>query len=168
MNKNFFSKMNGWNRLFVLLSILWIAYSAYMFRSGTVMATGWMPPEVIALELRKKLYPAGVDLLVPKSDTLVKVKFILDTQKNPGDVTWTLKGGGCVSKTFVIDSTEIETECKFVRSDIELAYKEMELAYYKDARIRYLKSMAKKIFYVFLQLLTVYLFGCLIAQCRLY
>ena len=165
MSANIFEKLNGWNRLFILASVLWIIFNVYRFNKREYFFE-YTPPEVMANLLQKELYkedsiennPLISDLPIP---TKIKVEYRDGVQKNSVAVfAYENKYGGCEKKSFVmLDNTVIEAECKFNRDEIAQTYLTIKETIHTNNKSEYRALVVKKIIEVLVELISIYVFS---------
>jgi len=160
------NSLNGWNRLFLLCSIIWIIFNSYIFYINESPNVKVMADEEIAGILEYALYKKpdsnGIDisdLPVPGNHKVI-VKSFGGAHKNAENVFILKdKDGACAKKKFVmLDNTEIEASCDLSRDEVALFYLKIKENNYKEANSKYMESIATKAKLVLFQLIAFYVF----------
>ena len=166
MSANIFEKLNGWNRLFILASVLWIIFNVYKFNKREYLFE-YTAPDVMANLLQKELYKEWYteehkllisDLPIPE---MIKVEYRDGVPKNPVAVfAYEDKNGACEKKSFVMfDNTVIEAECKFNRDEIAHTYLTIKETIHSNYESEYRALVGKKIIEVLVELISIYVFS---------
>ena len=161
----YLSSLSGWNRLFLLLSLIWGIFSAYVFYVNHPPKSYWRSEDETAQIIRENLCKQGknsnpliADLPCPPIKVQVKYE---DGERRKSEAITGIDGKdeGCESEIFVMsDNTEIQT-CHYARDHVTLAYSTLKDTTYKQGMSSYRIDIAKEFLTVACQLFILYAFA---------
>jgi hypothetical protein len=165
MLSTYLNSLSGWNRLFLLLSLIWCIFSAYVFYVNHPPKSYWLSEEEAAQIIRESLCnqaknstPLIADLPCPPIQVQVKYE---EGERRKSEAITGIDGKdeGCESETFVMsDNTEIQT-CHYSRDHVTLAYSTLKDTTYKQGMSNYRVDIAKEFLVVMFQLFALYAFA---------